>query len=153
MMASTLVSGFAALAGAIRSLTHAVHDHRSHVYPSHNHDSESNPSTHPSDEYNACEMGPEARSAGMPVVPMAEVLDDDLKGDTPDPSSPQHPQPRTREKRGHKLWKKVQRVVSNSNWPTHILNAAQVAMTSVLNVPPSLEYTLPAPVTDPRTYE
>ena len=109
-MTSALTAGMATLARAMRSLTQAVQDHQSHIYSSHARDIESYPSTSPLDKYDTREMAPEARSAEM--GPVVEALDDDLKGNTPDPSSPQRPPPQSWKTRRRRLWKKVQNTVS-----------------------------------------
>ncbi|KAM5540825.1 hypothetical protein V8D89_005469 [Ganoderma adspersum] len=151
VIASVLISGFAALAGAVRFHAQAVRDLQRHIYYPQAQDVEAHPSTSPLDGHEADDKAPEAGPSGK--APAADLLDEALEKDSLHPPDPQHPPPPTREKRGRRLLKKLQKAVSNGGWSTHVLNAAEVAVACVLSGPPSLQYNLPIPVTDPRRSE
>ena len=148
VVASALISGFAALAGSIRFLAQAVRDHQRHTYNPHAQDVEAHPSTSPLEGYESDEKAPEAGPSRQ--APAADPSDEAFEKDDPHPPSPPPP---NQEKRGRRLWKKLHKAASSGSWSAHVMNAAQVAVACVLSGPPSFQYNLPTPVTNPRGFE
>lgn len=148
MITTAVISGFAATARAIRSLSPGPQDDRSHVSHSHTLDVEARPPTSPLDEYNTREM---AQDGGLPrkAVRAAEQSDD-FGGDTPGPSPQQASTPPSWERRGRSILNTMRTAAAIGGWATQAINDLAVTVSCVVSGPPSpsLQYNLPSPVTE-----
>ena len=149
LLASGVISGFAALTRAVRSLAHPIPEQcccsgcHSHV-----HDVEVGPATSPLDEPDFCEGALEVDSTELAQPEAAYVPNHDAGEQTPFPSDTEHlSSPPSREKKTRKLWKKVQTAMSNGGWAT-AMNVAAVTVGCALSGPPTVQCNLPAPATE-----